>query len=144
MVFRRRGCYVLVAGGIGKGEKACYTCGDFGHIARLCPSAPTASATTAPSAATATASEGAAAQAATTGGAPAAASRAKSGPIRCRRCNGPNHFARDCQAASPGASGRKPKACYVCSKPGHIAKACPEAPTMAEAPGSNAAAALTA
>ncbi|SPO22312.1 related to GIS2 - Putative zinc finger protein, proposed to be involved in the RAS/cAMP signaling pathway [Ustilago trichophora] len=83
--------------------------------------------------------------------------------VRCRRCNGPNHgvlsfansFARDCKASLPtnsnGAPARKPKTCYSCNQTGHIAKECPkqqqtqvEPTTMAEAPGSNAAAALTA
>ncbi|QRW16460.1 Zinc finger, CCHC-type [Rhizoctonia solani] len=47
--------------------------------------------------------------------------------VKCFRCQGPNHYARDCMAA-PGTItlDSKPKTCYKCHKEGHIARACPE------------------
>ncbi|KAF8076346.1 hypothetical protein FPV67DRAFT_1471386 [Lyophyllum atratum] len=60
-------------------------------------------------------------------------------PVKCYRCGGPNHMARDCLAA-PGTGGildstptgpaagniNKTKTCYKCQQEGHIARECPE------------------
>ncbi|KAF8165379.1 hypothetical protein B0H34DRAFT_236194 [Crassisporium funariophilum] len=59
-------------------------------------------------------------------------------PVKCYRCGGPNHLARDCLAA-PGASMNdsiptgpaaaninKAKTCYKCQQEGHIARDCPD------------------
>ncbi|CAE6396229.1 cellular nucleic acid-binding protein [Rhizoctonia solani AG-1 IB] len=52
---------------------------------------------------------------------------AANGTVKCFRCQGPNHYARDCMAA-PGTTAldSKPKTCYKCHKEGHIARECPE------------------
>ncbi|TFK28774.1 hypothetical protein FA15DRAFT_583729, partial [Coprinopsis marcescibilis] len=57
-------------------------------------------------------------------------------PVKCYRCGGPNHMARDCLAA-PGttvndsiptgpSNVNKNKTCYKCQQEGHIARDCPE------------------
>ncbi|KAG8707866.1 hypothetical protein FRC09_001567 [Ceratobasidium sp. 395] len=53
--------------------------------------------------------------------------RAANGPVKCFRCQGLNHYARDCMAA-PGTTvlDSKPKTCYKCHQEGHIARDCPE------------------
>ncbi|KDR83780.1 hypothetical protein GALMADRAFT_55914, partial [Galerina marginata CBS 339.88] len=60
-------------------------------------------------------------------------------PVKCYRCGGPNHLARDCLAApgtamnesiptGPAAANiNKNKTCYKCQQEGHIARDCPEA-----------------
>ncbi|TFK75947.1 hypothetical protein BDN72DRAFT_756269, partial [Pluteus cervinus] len=94
-------------------------CGRFGHIARACPN----------------------------GGASGFASRAPPPgralntstlpPVKCYRCGGPNHMARDCLAApgttvndniptGPAAGLNKNKTCYKCQQEGHIARDCTE------------------
>ncbi|KAF7355290.1 Zinc knuckle domain protein [Mycena sanguinolenta] len=52
-------------------------------------------------------------------------------PVKCYRCGGPNHMARDCLAtidtAIPTApASMKNKTCYKCQQEGHIARECPE------------------
>ncbi|KAF9534894.1 hypothetical protein CPB83DRAFT_866219 [Crepidotus variabilis] len=57
-------------------------------------------------------------------------------PVKCYRCNGPNHLARDCLAAPGSTVGdstptgpanlNKNKTCYKCQQEGHIARECPE------------------
>ncbi|KAF6762650.1 hypothetical protein DFP72DRAFT_801718, partial [Ephemerocybe angulata] len=59
-------------------------------------------------------------------------------PVKCYRCGGPNHMARDCLAApgttlndgiptGPAAANiNKNKTCYKCQQEGHIARECPE------------------
>jgi len=53
-------------------------------------------------------------------------------PIKCYRCGGPNHMARDCLAApysvTEDMNGAKEpvETCYKCKAPGHIARDCPE------------------
>ncbi|KAJ6484991.1 hypothetical protein C8R47DRAFT_980430, partial [Mycena vitilis] len=95
-------------------------CGRFGHIARVCPS--------------------------NSLGGPAFASRppppgralntSTLPPVKCYRCGGPNHMAKDCLAAAgttmdsslptgPAAM-NKTKTCYKCQQEGHIARECPE------------------
>ncbi|SPO21503.1 related to GIS2 - Putative zinc finger protein, proposed to be involved in the RAS/cAMP signaling pathway [Ustilago trichophora] len=117
------------------GLDKCYGCGGTGHVKANC----------------ATVKNGG-------GGGGGGVRRGGAAGVRCRRCNGPNQpndfsqnsFARDCKATLPtsGAPARKPKSCYTCNQTGHIAKECPkkqaQVEPMAEAPGSNAAAALTA
>ncbi|KAJ7180010.1 hypothetical protein C8R43DRAFT_871270, partial [Mycena crocata] len=99
-------------------------CGRFGHIARTCPSGAL--------------------------GGPAFASRppppgralntSTLPPVKCYRCGGPNHMARDCLAAAgtiaadprdpsipTGPAGmNRTKTCYKCQQEGHIARECPE------------------
>ncbi|KAJ7827531.1 hypothetical protein B0H14DRAFT_2367589, partial [Mycena olivaceomarginata] len=89
-------------------------CGRFGHIARTCPG---------------------------TLGGPAFASRppppgralnmSTLPPVKCYRCGGPNHMARDCLAtvdtAIPtGPASMKSKTCYKSQQEGHIARECLE------------------
>ncbi|KAI0797043.1 hypothetical protein C8Q75DRAFT_729847 [Abortiporus biennis] len=58
-------------------------------------------------------------------------------PVKCYRCGGPNHMARDCLAApgttvadttanAGGGNPNKNKTCYKCQQEGHIARDCPE------------------
>jgi len=56
-------------------------------------------------------------------------------PIKCFRCNGPNHMAKDCLATpsslleslpSSNLNRNKNKTCYKCNTEGHIARDCPE------------------
>lgn len=60
----------------------------------------------------------------------------------------PPSMTQDCRAPEGGRAPRKRKPrvqkCHTCREAGHIAKDCPNQPTMAEAPGTNADAALTA
>ncbi|EAU84755.2 zinc knuckle domain-containing protein [Coprinopsis cinerea okayama7 len=58
-------------------------------------------------------------------------------PVKCYRCGGPNHMARDCLAPAGTSVGdnvptgpsniNKNKTCYKCQQEGHIARDCPEA-----------------
>ncbi|KAG5717173.1 hypothetical protein E4T56_gene10324 [Termitomyces sp. T112] len=98
-------------------------CGRFGHIARTCPNG-TLGATT-----------GFATRVPPPG---RALNTSTLPPVKCYRCGGPNHMARDCLAA-PGATpidstplgptagiSNKNKTCYKCQQEGHIARECPE------------------
>ncbi|KAF8897501.1 hypothetical protein BD779DRAFT_1465674 [Infundibulicybe gibba] len=97
-------------------------CGRLGHIARACPGgAPTAS-------------SGFVSRAPPPG---RALNTSTLPPVKCYRCGGPNHMARDCLAApgtlmsdstptGPAANLMKNKTCYKCQMEGHIARDCPE------------------
>ncbi|KIM90756.1 hypothetical protein PILCRDRAFT_58680, partial [Piloderma croceum F 1598] len=96
-------------------------CGRFGHIARTCPSAG------------GTPGTGFASRAPPPG---RALNTSTLPPVKCYRCGGPNHMARDCLAApgttsdslptGPAGNLNKNKTCYKCSMEGHIARDCPE------------------
>ncbi|KAI6035347.1 hypothetical protein F5J12DRAFT_792758 [Pisolithus orientalis] len=56
-------------------------------------------------------------------------------PVKCYRCGGPNHMARDCLATlgttvadgvptGTNANANKNKTCYKCGQEGHIAREC--------------------
>jgi len=110
-------------------NQKCYNCGHFGHIARVCPN-------------DAGAAAAAQAQAQEFGGFVSRApppgrglNTASLPPIKCYRCGGPNHMARDCLAppysVNEDMNGAKVPAppvetCYKCKAPGHIARDCPE------------------
>ncbi|KAF5364251.1 hypothetical protein D9756_000659 [Leucocoprinus leucothites] len=53
-------------------------------------------------------------------------------PVKCYRCGGPNHMAKDCLAPGmatdsvPTGPAAKPKTCYKCQQEGHIARDCPD------------------
>ncbi|RDX53763.1 hypothetical protein OH76DRAFT_1415862 [Lentinus brumalis] len=88
-------------------------CGRYGHFARSCPNG-------------------------AFGGRPAPPGRTLASTlpaIKCYRCGGPNHMARDCLAApgttvadtgAPVGNPNKNKTCYKCQQEGHIARDCPE------------------
>ncbi|KAH7343314.1 hypothetical protein B0J17DRAFT_713498 [Rhizoctonia solani] len=86
-------------------------CGRPGHIARVCPGA----------------AGGFSGH--TGGGFRGGSGRGggANGVVKCFRCQGLNHYARDCMAA-PGTTvyDNKPKACYKCHQEGHIARECPQ------------------
>ncbi|KAJ8457042.1 hypothetical protein ONZ51_g11767 [Trametes cubensis] len=93
------------------------TCGRFGHFARSCPSG----------------AGGAFSSRAPPPG--RALNTSALPPVKCYRCGGPNHMARDC-LAPPGTTAaeavvhvgnpNKNKTCYKCQQEGHIARDCPE------------------
>ena len=102
-------------------------CGHFGHIARVCPN----EAIEYPGG-----SGGGAGGGGGGGGGGGFASRvpppgrslnvATLPPVKCYRCGGPNHMARDClappYAVTEDMNGAKPpvKTCYRCKKDGHV------------------------
>lgn len=43
-------------------------------------------------------------------------------PVKCYRCNGENHLARDCLAPRDEAAILASKKCYKCQETGHIAR----------------------
>ncbi|KAI9453476.1 hypothetical protein BJY52DRAFT_1123545, partial [Lactarius psammicola] len=84
-------------------------CGHFGHIARVCPNDAV--------------EYGYATRAPPPGRGLNVASLP---PVKCYRCGGPNHMARDClappYAVTEDMNGAKPpvKTCYRCKKDGHV------------------------
>lgn len=46
-------------------------------------------------------------------------------PVKCYRCGGENHLARDCLAPRDDAAILANKKCYKCQEAGHLAKDCP-------------------
>ncbi|KDQ29009.1 hypothetical protein PLEOSDRAFT_1039301, partial [Pleurotus ostreatus PC15] len=98
------------------------TCGRFGHFARNCTGGPAG-----------VAGSAFASRAPPPG---RALNTSTLPPVKCYRCGGPNHMARDCLAA-PGttvndsiagvsSNVNKTKTCYKCQQEGHIARECPE------------------
>lgn len=45
--------------------------------------------------------------------------------VMCRKCNQPNHYARDCRMRRGGRLGSRSVLCFGCGQPGHIASSCP-------------------
>ncbi|KAG0152009.1 hypothetical protein CROQUDRAFT_36121, partial [Cronartium quercuum f. sp. fusiforme G11] len=113
---------VKVAGpGFQAGGQKCYTCGRFGHISRMCSQAGFNNGSR--------------------GGYPGASFKPRLAPgqvIQCYKCQGMNHYARDCMAPGPAFGGvssalNRSKTCYRCQLAGHIARDCPTAEsTMGE------------
>ncbi|GAK64922.1 zinc knuckle domain protein [Moesziomyces antarcticus] len=152
---RRPGCYVCgqlghLAENCSFSERRCFNCLEPGHESSACE---------APRTADAKQCYGCGGKGHIRADCPTPASGAAKA---CYTCGEQGHRARDCPQnpkpveakeakpapAAPGTAQPKPKkvkvkSCYTCNQPGHIAKECPQQP-MAEAPGSNAAAALTA
>ncbi|KAI9464301.1 hypothetical protein F5148DRAFT_982202, partial [Russula earlei] len=90
-------------------------CGHFGHIARVCPNE--------------VPEYGFVSRAPPPGRSLNVASLPA---VKCYRCGGPNHMARDCLAppytVTEDMNGAKVpvKTCYKCKTDGHIARDCPE------------------
>ncbi|KAH9947221.1 hypothetical protein B0H21DRAFT_692394 [Amylocystis lapponica] len=89
-------------------------CGRFGHIARTCPNPVSA--------------VGFASRVPPPG---RALNTSTIPPIKCYRCGGPNHMARDCLAApgatildtvAVGGNPNKNKTCYKCQQEGHASR----------------------
>lgn len=111
-------CPSVKVGGQGfqSGGQKCYTCGRMGHISRMCNQA----------------GNNYHAQRSNY-------SKPRLAPgqvIQCYKCQGMNHYARDCMATftanvNSGYSHR-PKTCYRCQSAGHIARDCPQAESAGE------------
>ncbi|KAJ7937078.1 hypothetical protein B0H13DRAFT_1589022, partial [Mycena leptocephala] len=90
-------------------------CGRFGHIARACPGS---------------GALGGHAFASRPPPPGRALNTSTLPPVKCYRCGGPNHMAKDCLAAESslptGPASMKSKTCYKCQQEGHIARECPE------------------
>ncbi|KAL7412304.1 hypothetical protein BDY24DRAFT_370817 [Mrakia frigida] len=129
-------------GGAGLGGPKCYNCGGPGHLARLCPSPPGTGAALQQQGGFAHnptgGNFGGGFRSQPMGGFGGGFPRAPGGfggprvnlaavGTKCYRCNGDNHFARDCPTPAGLVSGGvpKPKTCYKCQETGHIARECP-------------------
>merc|ERR1711957_1116148 len=116
-----------------KKPKACYTCGQAGHLQRDCAETPTG--------------ESKGASAAKRGGKTERPAREKNPPGPCYNCGQEGHIARECQneaveqpegsGARGGARGgrnrRRPKTCHRCGSEDHLVRDCPE-PDLREKP----------
>ncbi|KAI0832756.1 hypothetical protein BC628DRAFT_348835 [Trametes gibbosa] len=116
--FSRKGCFKCgnlghIAENCSSEQRLCYNCrqpGRFGHFARSCPSG---------------AGGGFASRAPPPG---RGLNTSTLPPVKCYRCGGPNHMARDC-LAPPGTAAEtgvhvgnpnKNKTCYKCQQEGHV------------------------
>ncbi|KAH9469314.1 hypothetical protein MJO28_005729 [Puccinia striiformis f. sp. tritici] len=121
-VNKHRGGNRIASGGGGGGSLGatkCHNCGQFGHISRSCNQS----------------SHGPVRSTHQSRGIHARVGGYNKSrptpiqPIQCYKCQGMNHYARDCMAIEPSSASQsnqsRTKNCFNCRRPGHIAINCP-------------------